>query len=160
MKRKLSLVYFIVALIFIVTAIFLYFFRHYKDDSASFLFDEASLIKQKFITPYVPQKDKILLFLSSDCEYCLNALKTLRSNKTLLENKSAFILIFNETDSIINILANQNRDLLGNKVFLYKGDSNLFNYYKINSYPTAIIIKDSLQVRRGNATAILAELLK
>jgi len=80
-RKKIFITYFAIIVIFSLIFLLIYNVSQNRTKANSVFFNESMLIKENFINSYKVQSNKVLIFLSLDCEYCTDAIKMIKQNK-------------------------------------------------------------------------------
>jgi|GEM_PF-3927128 len=159
-RKKIFITYFAIIVIFSLIFLLIYNVSQNRTKANSVFFNESMLIKENFINSYKVQSNKVLIFLSLDCEYCTDAIKMIKQNKKKIIKKNSFVFIFNEEKKRINDFVFKNRDLLTDKIYVYADvDRKLYKAFGVSSYPTVFQLNQNIVLKSGYAAKLLPMIL-
>lgn len=113
----------------------------------------------------VNDKPAILLFFNTRCDLCASEISLLKKHiKRLSELYNVFFISFESSQSLLDFFSAQKFNVKHKNVYIISDEKMaLLDYYKIEGYPSFIIVNTNFQtVYRGAALSnkIVAELLK
>lgn len=159
-RKKIFAIYIGICVIFSLFTLLLYNFQKTATKTNTIVFDESMLVRENFINGYSAENNKVLIFLSLDCEHCTNAIDMIKQNKKNLLKSNSFVFIFNEEKRIVIDFFVKNRDLFNDNIYVYNdADRRLYRKLGVSSYPTVFQLQKNIIINSGNATAILPRLL-
>jgi len=158
--KKIFIIYVAIGVIFSLIILLVYSISQNKTKIYSSVFDESMLIKENFINGYKFDNNKVLIFLSLDCEYCTDAIEMIKQNKNGFIKNNSFVFIFNEEKKAVNDFVNNSKNLFSEKIYVYADEHRkLCRSLGVLSYPTVFQLDQNIIITSGYAAKVLPILL-
>ena len=159
-RKKLLFLYSFILSIFLSMFGLVYFFKKQNPKTDFRLSDQVLFVKSNYIINAPNLENKLIIFLSLDCEYCIAAVKVVEDNIARLQSKYSITFIYSETrDEVKNYISNIPKLSTGNIAVYHDSTRVLFNQFKVKSYPTIFEMKKDFVIMSGNAEVILNDIL-
>lgn len=148
---------FIYAFILLASIFLIVYAKNIKQSKQSneynkFIFEDSLIASEKIIQGKYNSNINhiVVLFLSTHCEYCTSALNSLVSNAKNIDNKYQLLLVFSESNDLINsYIRNFQTEALQNKIIYSDSARRLNQLFKVKTIPSIFVINSKKIVEAG-----------
>lgn len=143
MKNKIITIYgVIILLLLVLILVFYYTSPEKKMNNTGGKFSSEDLINSNFLKNNYTQNDnKVLLFASTDCDYCDKTINFIKENNPRLFSNNELIIIFNaKVQNVISFLEKA-PFLISDSIYIYIDKNRALNSkMNVTVFPTIFII--------------------
>lgn len=155
LKTKLLIVYSSIIGLIVLGIIAINIFGNKRSLSLS-EFNESMLVAENFNKKFRTTDNKVIFFLSVDCEPCNAAFKRIIQESNKIQNTLTIILVFSEENKSVSSFLNSSSILLKENIFVYNDKNRKLSFaLDVKSYPTLFKIENDKILIKGDANKYL-----